>query len=419
MRPRRGADAGFSLVEVLVAMGVFSVLVTVVLGLVVRTAGVAATNDRRVVAAGLADRQLESARSQRAVDIVDGGTTRVETVGNVTYIVKQTASYVPADATTSVCTATGSSLAYKLVTVTVSWPDMGRVKPVRADTLRAVGIGDDGLDAATGSVALAVVGADGAALADIPVTLTPGGLTLTTGQDGCVVFTGLAPATYTATADVSGYVGTANTQLASLASLGVTAGGIARGTLTYDTARAVTLATSGPAGFQAPAGIRPVLRNTFVAETTYPACSAAAQGCVTGLPGQAQHLFPAVYDVWAGTCSDARTSTGVPAVIDLRPASAGSTVTLPLAPALVDVRGLLNTSLGAIGITATHAAEATGLGQRCVTGESYTLPVSVIGGVGVLLPAGTWTFSAAGGLLPVTVTLTTGSTTNVVLSVPV
>jgi hypothetical protein len=352
------------------------------------------------------------------VDIVDGGTTRTETVGGVSYTVKQTASYVPADSATSVCSATGSALAYKLVTVTVTWPDMGRVKPIRVDTLKAVGIGDDGLDATTGSVALAVVGADGAPVADIAVSISPGGQTLTTGEDGCAVFTSLAPGTYTAGANVTGYVGTANTTAASVTSLGVTAGGIARGTLTYDTARTVTLAMSGPTGYQAPAGIRPVLRNSFVAETAYPTCTSTGQGCVTGLPGQAQYLFPAVYDVWAGTCSDAKTGTGVPAVVDLRPSSAaGTTVTLPMAPALVDVKSLLGASLAGRTVTATHAADATGLGQRCVSGETYTLPATVVGGLGVLLPVGTWTFSVANGVVPVTMTLTTASTTNVALTV--
>jgi prepilin-type N-terminal cleavage/methylation domain-containing protein len=418
MRPARRADGGFTLAEVLVAMSVFSVLVTIVLGLVLRTAGVAASNDRRVVAANLADRQIESARSQRAIDIPDGLTARVEAVAGVTYTVKQTATYVPADATTSVCTATGSSLAYKLVTVTVTWPDMGRVKPVRSDTLRAVGIGDDGLDATTGSVALAVVGAGGSPVSDLVVTLSPGGQSRTTGQDGCAVFTSLAPSTYTASVDAAGYVGTSNARATSLSSIGVTAGDVARGTLMYDTERALNLTLAGPAGYQAPAGIRTVLRNTYVNETPYPVCGGSPVGCVTALPGQAQRLFPAVYDVWAGTCSDAKSATGVPAVVDLQPAAAnGTTVALPMGSTLVDVRSTLGTSLAGRTVTATHAAEAAGLGQRCVAGETFTLPPTVVGGVGVLLPAGTWTFTVTNGVGPVTAALTTSATTNVVLTV--
>jgi len=65
-------EAGFSLIEVLFAMAIFTIVVTVALGVVVRTAGAAAGNSRRVVAAGLAARQIESARSLQATLIPDG-----------------------------------------------------------------------------------------------------------------------------------------------------------------------------------------------------------------------------------------------------------------------------------------------------------------------------------------------------------
>lgn len=416
MRRAGRGDAGFSLAEVLVAMSVFAVLVTVVLGLVLRTASVAASNDRRVVAASLADRQIEAARSQSATAIADGLTTATETVNGVTYTIRQTATYVPADASTSVCTATGSSLAYKLVTVTVTWPGMGRVKAVRADTLRAVGLGDDGLDASTGSAAVSVLGATGAPQADVVVTLSPGGATRTTGEDGCAVFTGLAPATYSASASTTGWVGTANTRTATVSSLGVTAGGVARGSLLYDTERSMTLALSGPAGYTAPAGLRAVVRNSYLSGAALPVCAGSGTGCATGVPGEARSLFPAVYDVWAGTCADAASATGVPAVVDVTSA-ATATATLPMGAALVEVRSLLGTSLAGRTVTATHAADAAGLGSRCVAGESFTLPATVAGGVGVLLPPGTWTFTTSGGLASVTRTLTTGGTQNVVLTV--
>ncbi len=418
MRQPRRSDAGFTLAEVLVAMSVFGVLVTLVLGMVLRTAGLAASNDRRVVAANLADRQVESARSQRAVDIPDGLTTRTETVGGVTYTVKQTATYVPTDATTSVCSASGSSLAYKLVTVTVTWPGMGRVKAVRADTLRSVGLGGDGLDATKGSVALTVVGADGAPVSGVGVTLSPGGATATTGEDGCAVVTALDPGTYTATASTTGYVGTANTQAAAVGSLGVTAGGIARGTLLYDTDRAADLVLGGPTGYTAPTGLRAVLRNSYVSETVYPTCTGSPQGCVTGVPGQAQYLFPAVYDAWVGTCSDAKTATGAVTTVDLTPSTAdGTTLTLPAGSALVDVRSLIGTSLAGRTVTATHLPESTGLGQRCVTGETYTLPVTAVGGVQVLLPSGTWTFTVPNGVAPVTASLDPTGPRTLVLTV--
>lgn len=418
-RTRPAREAGFTLVEVLVAMSVFTVLVTVVLGLVVRTATAQAANDRRVVAANLADRMLESARSQRAVDIPDGLTTRTETVGGVVYTVRQTATYVPADGTTTVCAASSSGVAYKLVTVTVTWPAMGRVKPVRADTLRAVGIGDDGLDATLGSAAVSVVGADGAPVSGVVVSLSPAGRTGTTGEDGCAVFTGLPAGTYAATVDTTGYVGSANARTTTLGSIGVAAGTIGRGTILYDTDRAAQLVLSGPAtGYAAPAGLRTVLRSSYVSETAYPVCSGAAAGCVTALPGTAQYLFPTVYDVWTGTCADAKAAAGAVTTTDLTPQTAdGITVTVRTGAALVQVKNLLGADVAGRVVTATHAADAPGTGQRCTAGETYTLPATADGGTGVLLPAGTWTFTVPGGLAPVTATLDTAATKTVVLTV--
>ena len=417
MRGRGRPAEGFTLVEILVAMSVFTVLVTVVLGLVLRTAATASSNDRRVVAANLADRQIESARAQRAVDIPDGLTTRTETVGGVTYTVRQTSTYVAADSTSSVCTGSGSGLAYKLVTVTVTWPGMGRVKAVRADTLKAVGIGDDGLDATRGSAAVTVVGASGAPVTGVLVTLSPSGAVTTTGEDGCAVFTGLAAGTYSATVSTGGYVGPTNAQTTTLGSIGVTAGGIARGTVLYDTDRSANLVLSGPAGYTAPSGLRTSLRSSYVSDTVTPVCSGTPAGCVTALPGTAQYLFPTVYDLWAGTCLDAK-AAGAVTTTDLTAESAdGATVTLKAGAALVEVRNPLGTSLAGRVVTATHAADAPGTGQRCTAGESYPLPATVAGGVGVLLPAGTWTFTVTGGLAPATVTLDTSSTKNVVLTV--
>ena len=418
-RRRPARDGGFTLVEILVAMSVFTVLVSVVLGLVVRSAAAQSANDRRVIAANLADRQLESARSQRAVDIPDGLTTRTETVGGVVYTIRQTATYVPADGTSTVCTGSSSGVAYKLVTVTVTWPAMGRVKPVRADTLRAVGIGDDGLDAALGSAAVSVVGAGGAPVAGVVVSLAPAGGTETTGEDGCAVFTGLPAGTYAATVDATGYVGSTNARTTTLGSIGVVAGGIGRGTILYDTDRAAALVLSGPAtGYAVPTGLRTVLRSSYVSETVYPVCSGAASGCVTALPGTAQYLFPTVYDVWTGTCADAKAAAGAVTTTDLTAEAAdGATVTVRTGAALVQVKNLLGVSLAGRVVTATHAADAPGAGQRCTAGETYTLPPTAVGGTGVLLPAGTWTFTVAGGLAPVTAPLDTSTSKNVVLTV--
>jgi prepilin-type N-terminal cleavage/methylation domain-containing protein len=412
--PRPPADAGFTMVEVLTAMTVFTIVVTVTLGLILKTAEVTGSNSRRVVAAGLANRQIESARSLLATEIPNGAQTRNETVGGVTYTVTQTANYLAPDASTSVCTGSGSQLAYKLVTVTVTWPAMGRTTPVRADTLRTIGVGE-GLDATLGSLAIAVTNASGAAVPG--VVLTAAGQQVTTGDDGCAVVTDVDPGTYTATVAATGYVGSTNAQATGLAGLVVGAGGITRGTLLYDLAHTVTLSSAAGSGFQVPAGLNLTLRDTYLPQQAYPSCAVvSAQGCQTGFPGSAMNLFPAVYDVWAGGCADA----AVPTTVDLTgSALATGPVPVGVGRAVVDVQTGGVSQPGRV-VYAVHAADPAGPNPGCVAGETWTLPATAAGGVSVVLPFGTWKFS----LTPVppgsapSATLGTGAPASVVVVAP-
>jgi prepilin-type N-terminal cleavage/methylation domain-containing protein len=401
-------DDGFTLIEVIVAMSVFTVLVTMTLGIMVRTTDVARSNTRRVAADNLANRQIESARSALAINIPDGAQTRSEVVGGTTYTVDQVAKYVASDSVGSVCTGTGNELAYKLVTVSVTWPQMGSAKPVRADTLKSVGLGDEGLDDSTGTLAVGVNGSAGNNLAGITVTLD-NGRSMVTGSDGCAVFTGLAPTTYTATVNATGYVGSANTQQVSVGSLGVIAGQVQRGTILYDTSRTVNVALNTPAGFPVPSTLPLSLRSTYLSDRAYPRCSSAPanSGCVTAVPGTLRYLFPTTYDVYTGTCADSK----VPVTVNLTPASSsGSSITARAGSVHVNVRNSSGTALAGRVVTARHANESvpTG-GVGCAGGETYTLNPTTTSGVDSVLPLGTWTLSVpatSGPPITRTVTLT-------------
>jgi hypothetical protein len=256
-------------------------------------------------------------------------------------------------------------------------------------------------------------------MSGIRVSLSPGTNAVTTGTDGCAVFTNLDEDTYTASADTVGYVGVQNTQVATVSSIGVTAAEVARATMVYDTDRSVTLQAGGPGGYTLPDDVPLMLRNTYVSASQYPTCVGSGTGCVTGFPGEARYLFPATYDVWAGVCSDAQT----PTTFDLAPASAdGSTVSVAMGSALVDVQ-VAGVSTAGRTVYAVHDTEPTGTLPYCSAGASYTLPASQVGGVGVLLPYGEWTFSLTSftpGSTPpsdaVTVTLTSSGTENVTLT---
>ncbi len=406
MHARRSSrDSGFTLVEVVVAMATFAVLVAFTLALVLRVNQTARQNDLRVAAASLANRQVEAVRGQELSAIPDGLQTSTTTVGGTTYTVRQTAQLVSTNATASLCGSTSSTLAYKLVTVTVSWPNMGAVPAVRADTLKVVGTG--ALSQAMGTLAVNVATSSGAPLGDVTVTLTPGGASVVTGDDGCAVFSQVAPGAYTATANTPGYVGAGNSQVEAVSAIGITAGQVAHADLLYDVATDFLVQPPQVTGYTMPSGIPLMIRSSYVTDTQLPGCG-AGNGCYTGLPGQVRSLFPTLYTVWAGTCHDAKTAESA-ASVDLSSAAArGTTVTVPMGQVRITVMHDGEPRAGR-SLTATHAAEpaATTPPPLCSSGANHSLPVSQDAGVGVLLPYGTWTLSSSNSP---SVTVSVGST---------
>jgi prepilin-type N-terminal cleavage/methylation domain-containing protein len=188
-------DSGFALMEVIVAMTLLGVLLTAGLAMLVRTTSVAGQNVRRTTAANLLTRQLELAKGTRATDIPMGTSASPSPVGGTTYTVTQSARYVSSSDGASLCDG-DAGLLYKLVTVTVTWPDMQAVKPVRGDVLRGMGIGSDGSDAGLAALAITVRDSAGSPKPGIEVTLRPSGGRQITDSSGCVVFLDLTPGTY-------------------------------------------------------------------------------------------------------------------------------------------------------------------------------------------------------------------------------
>ena len=396
----RGDDAGFTLLEVVMAMLVFAVMVTGVLGVVTNTLDVTRSNTHRVAAANLATKQIESTRSLRTLDIPEGMTTRTETVANTVFTITQTANYVVAGSSNSVCQGSGNQLAYKLVNVTVTWPNMGRVAPVRSDTLKALGVGDSGLDPTKGSLAVAVKGATGGAVAGVAVTISPSNVTRLTGPDGCAVFVNLdAGVSYTAQAAQAGFVGAVNAPVTSL-SQGVAAGTVTRAELTYDRTRSATVAWAAPVGHLPPAGLPLRYRSSYVSDGAFFAtCPAGGSACTTGVPGLANNLFPAVYEMNAGTCVDARTGKG-----DVDLVSGDGALTVPLAGFRVTVRDVGGVPRPGRAVTATHAPESDPKG--CTSGATWSLAATgATGTTASALPFGTWTFSTANGVAAVQATV--------------
>lgn len=397
-------DDGFSLLETIVAMMVFAVVAVVAASLLVSTLSVTKNGSQRVVAANLAAKYVEEARGMRALDIPDGGTVYPPvTLQGTTYTAQRTANYVASDSSTSLCAGGSSQLVYKLVTVTVTWPGMGTTKPVRSDTLKALGLGADGLNQSHGVAAVGLVRGDGTPLPGVTVSLSPLGQTRQTGVDGCALFTGLVPGTtYHASVNQPSHTGVYGDQLlpsgsqgTTLSSIQVTAGGVTRRSLDYDRAGSLAVSFTAAPGYPAPAALGVSLSNTAWSEGTrqFRDCSVVASSpkdCVSGTPRTAARLFPGLYGAWGGVCAPAPPSV---ALTKVNPAEVAP-VSVPLAPLAVDLRNSQNQPV--VGRTLHFTAKT---GTPCA--DAYSAVSDGSGAVQLSLPSGTWTISLSAGGTPV------------------
>lgn len=424
----RRTDDGISITETIVAVVVLGVLMSVTASILISTLDVTRSNDRRVVAANLAQRQIESIQDVNAIDIPDGLTTSTETVGGTTFTIGQTANYASTTSDASICSDAAGPLAYKLVTATVTWDGMGTVEPVRADTVKAIGFGTEGLDRDTGVAAVEVQDAEGRPASGVLATLTPGAITRRTGIDGCAVFAGLSPSTpYAVTVSEPGYVGIDGSPAVVQAGINITEREVTRATVSYDRAGQLRVAVTSTAGYPVPAGVGLTLSTSLFTPTTrmaFPDCASVATSparCVSGSPRAATALFPVSYGVWAGTCEDARPDASGDLVGV--PRSGAATATVRLADLEVVVRQRSgddddDPSMSSAPVTepvtvfASHAADA-----GCPSGESWTMSPSGTGTARVALPEGRWELTVDGYSGSEVVELTAGSLRSVVLDV--
>ena len=179
--PARGDDSGFSLIEVVVAMVLFAGFAAALLTLLLASQAMGVSNRNRIAAANLAAREVDTVRSTffasttAAQDLVNQGTVTNPdplaggTVGSplvvdgTAYTVVRTSVWNPVLGATSACD--GGSLfsnAAVLVTVTVTWPGMGSVEPVKNSALLSPGKGN-GLSGTAAFAAVKVVDSTGAA----------------------------------------------------------------------------------------------------------------------------------------------------------------------------------------------------------------------------------------------------------------
>jgi prepilin-type N-terminal cleavage/methylation domain-containing protein len=395
-------ERGMSLVEVVVAVVVLGVFSSAVLGVILQTQSAGVTNRARVAASNLAAREIdmvrdEFSRSDTSALAIAAAGTQVNPhpldgqvsgaplqIDGMPYTVERQVAWNLIGSGASACTG-GSLVVYPTlgVTVSVTWPRMGSVKPVVSTAALAPAKGK-GIPGTASFVAVKVVDAAGQPSPGRGIKVTGGSetATATTDDSGCAVVQ-VAPAaglgtTYTAQATDSGYVDISGTT-------GPTknVGQLARGQLNnsvsfaYDRAGTVRLHLIDPSGGTLDAASVAGATVTLVAGESSGATSTTTPA-VTGVTTPVSGLWPTTYGAYFGTTPPA---SGYPTTA-LAP---GGTVDIDVP--LVMASGSLN-SLPA-GTTSVIAAP--GGSTTCTASGARTVDPA-----GFSLLPGSWSFFATG-----------------------
>jgi prepilin-type N-terminal cleavage/methylation domain-containing protein len=404
--PRRD-EAGFTLLELVVALSLFAIVSGGVFSMISSGLNVTRNNRSRSVAANLAAQQMDTFRSMNFPTLLgqQGNLTQpTQTVDGVPYTITTGVNPQSVSATSTPCDAQGSpgnTLVFR-VDVTVTWANMRGVAAVTANTIISppVGVYDQ---TGKGFAGVKVLGADGKGVNGVPVNVTPA-LTPATNQtdaSGCAFFTNATAGTYTVSLGLSGYVDRQGNTSPSQ-SVGIVANAITHVAFDYASAGslAITLAGSGAAT---------VANNVAVTvgDTDFvPTGTKTWTG--TGTSRTISNLFPVTsgYTMWAGDCADAdpqgTTSTGPywpggqrANPVALSGSSTTATITLPSVTATVQQAGV---PLAGAQVTAAHALPSGQTSDAgCPSGESFSLGTTNASGiVAAALPYGNWTLTVTG-----------------------
>jgi type II secretory pathway pseudopilin PulG len=397
------------MVELIVAVTVFALVFAAVSLGIGRVLELNRGNRNRSAAAYLAARQLEEVRAKAFDQVTLGRTTCAYTNTSCNlpshYTVFQDVAWAAPGSTTSSCdvpSASGSALAYKRVTVTVTWPDMRGVVPVTTQTLLTPPGGT--YDPNDGHILVQVFDRDALPLGGQTVSITgPETASQTTTTDGCAFFPYLDPGTYTASLSTTGYVDRQGNQPATQ-TVGVVATQISRLQFDYDEAATLSVGLVAPSGSVTPSGIALTVANSSLTVGTK---SFQESSTGSGTTRTVTPLFPYAsgYQVWTGDCADADpgsyTGGSRGAVLASNP---GATTTGGAAALdAVDVTVRFSTLLGLPVADATITATHTG-GTGCPGGDTLTTTTLTNPGgqLRLALPYGTWTIRATGTTLPYT-----------------
>jgi len=400
----RSSDEGMSIIEVLVALMIFTVIA---LGVGYSSISILRMTEdirSRQVATNLATSELDLARAaEDPFTIVNG--TRTAVVSGTTFTVTRSTSWVETSGADVACGTGTGTLQAKRVNVTVTWNGkLNTTQPVRSDTLISpdTRINDPSL----GTIRVSVLNVTGTGSAGVTVTVTPttGGAVLTeqpaaTNSDGCSFALKVTPGTYRVSIARTDSIDSVQVVNPS-SSVVVTAGGsvaaqfqydyAGKFNLTYasniagatpklpdnlDTSYFSTYGTYVDSGRKSQISLHPVTSGYSGVAGKYIAPSQSGAGCVS--------VDPAAWS--AATVNNVNLAAGVRTEPVAAAPQGQIGMNIPMGVVSVKNNGIAY--LTAVSATAPASAADPG----CATAMTYTFgQVLINGSVNVALPYGSW-----------------------------
>ena len=175
------------------------------LGAVDTASKISGNNESRSAAAALAQEDIERVKALKIRDLANMNATRTAVVGGVTYSITTTTQWVDDSTGTTTCPSGATRTDYLKAISTVSWPTMGKIPPVKNETLIAVPLGT--FDDATGGLIAKFLDRMGNGVPNISVSLSgTQSSSGTSDADGCAFWSGLPEGGYFINVAQPGYV---------------------------------------------------------------------------------------------------------------------------------------------------------------------------------------------------------------------
>ncbi|MEN0085387.1 MAG: type II secretion system protein [Leifsonia sp.] len=247
-------DEGLTLIEVMIALFVFSIIAMMVAYTLTSSLVRVRESRSREIAVNLAAQEIDYDRSIGNVFSVDSDQWS-QVVNGTTFTITRSSDWVTANNSTVACGAGGGTLQYKRVNISVDW--VGRTTGTNKVTSSSIISPNNRInDPNLGTIIVSVTSSTGAGAAGVTATVAPsatnanGAAVLSaqpaaTDSNGCTYALKVTPGNYDVTLSTPNYVDINQNPTPVLRTVTVSQGSVGKAPFTYDSSALYTLQYAG------------------------------------------------------------------------------------------------------------------------------------------------------------------------------